>query len=80
MNHLATCILTAENMHTEDDCSMHDHETPTLYIEVTLPDGSVARWARVTEVDGEATIDDEALDDFLSSVESYFGPPDTVRA
>lgn len=22
------CILTAENMHTEDDCTMHDHETP----------------------------------------------------
>jgi hypothetical protein len=23
-----TCILTAENMHTEDDCTMHDHEPP----------------------------------------------------
>ena len=23
------CILTAENMHTADDCTMHDHERGT---------------------------------------------------
>ena len=25
------CILTAENMHTEDDCSTHDHESDDIF-------------------------------------------------
>ena len=26
IEHVGACILTAENMHTADDCTMHDHE------------------------------------------------------
>lgn len=36
-----TCILTAENMATEDDCSTHDHELPSTAIVV---DGRVVDW------------------------------------
>ena len=46
-----TCILTAENMHTHDDCSLHEHEWTedgtdgmvtarvTLQIVIDVPDG-----------------------------------------
>ena len=47
-----TCILTAENMHTHDDCSLHEHEWTedgtdgdttarvTLQIVIDVPDGT----------------------------------------
>ncbi len=33
-----TCILTEENMHTAEDCTLHDHEEDAKPVEVTATD------------------------------------------
>lgn len=50
-----------------------------LYVEVVLPDGSVASWVRTTEVDGETTIDDETIDRLTAAIEAILGSPDTLN-
>ena len=42
----------------------------TVYVEVTLPDGSVARWAKV--------LDDETTDRLTNAIEAAIGQPDTL--
>lgn len=49
-----------------------------LFVEVVLPDGSVARWARETEVDGETVIDDDTIDALTDAIERVLGSPDTL--
>ena len=44
---------------------------PVLTVEVTLPDGTVARWAQ------EET-DDRTVDRVLAAIESVIGKPDTI--
>lgn len=53
-----------------------DDNDGTLYVEVTLPDGSVARWAR-TPPDG-AAFDDYTLDSLTDAIERILGSPDTL--
>lgn len=51
-----------------------------LFVEIVLPDGSVACWAREVEVDGEVVIDDHFIDNLTNAVEAFLGSPDTLRA
>jgi hypothetical protein len=50
----------------------------TLYVEVTLPGGTVARWARIHD-DGEP-VDGSTLDDLTDAIERIIGAPDTIIA
>ena len=49
-----------------------------LFVEVVLPDGSQARWARATDVDGENVIDDDTIDRLTNAIEGVLGSPDTL--
>lgn len=54
-------------------------EDDLLYVEVVLPDGSVAIWARKTDVDGETVIDEETIDRLTDAIEAVLGSPDTLH-
>lgn len=49
-----------------------------LFVEVVLPDGSQARWARTTTLDGETFIDEETIDALTNAIEGVLGSPDTL--
>lgn len=54
----------------EDDDAEYGIENE-LYVEVSLPDGSVARWWRDTD-------DDVLVDRLTTAIEAVIGSPDTV--
>lgn len=58
--------------------ALSDEDEGELYVEVALPDGTVARWWRDTSVDGEVTIDDDTIDRLTSAIEAIIGSPDTI--
>lgn len=56
--------------------ALSQSKSGTLYVEVTLPDGTTARWARVRD-DGSA-VDDSTLDALTDAIEHIIGGPDTI--
>lgn len=64
---------------TDDNHDMLIPEDGILFVEVVLPDGSEARWARTVEVDGETVIDDDTIDRLTAAIEGIIGSPDTLR-